>query len=319
MHNLEGHPIRVVARITGLTAHVIRVWEKRYGAVSPWRTPTNRRLYSEADVERLQLLRQATLTGRSIGQIANLPTEMLKTLMADETAGTAPPPPLPRPSGDVAPTSILERCLAAIAAFDAELLDVTLTQAAVTLSQPILTEQVIVPMLYKIGDLRRLGELRVAHEHLASAVVRSSLGNLGRSFVHSPAAPTMIITTPAGQLHEFGALIVAAAAASDGWRATYLGPSLPAAEIAAAAHQSRARAVALSIVYPADDPHLRDELLTLRRGLADDMVLLVGGRAAEAYADVLDKVGAVRAQGMADLRVQLESLRRHQSNAWPPQ
>jgi DNA-binding transcriptional MerR regulator/methylmalonyl-CoA mutase cobalamin-binding subunit len=308
----------VVARKTGLTAHVIRAWEKRYGVVSPLRTPTNRRLYSDADVERLRLLRRATLAGHGIGQIATLPTEALNTLLVGETAETAPPPP-PRPSGEVAPTAILERCLAAIAAFDAETLEATLTQAAVTLSQPLLTEQVIVPMLYTIGDLWRLGELRAAHEHLASAVVRSSLGNLGRGFVPSPTAPTLIITTPAGQLHEFGALIVAAAAASDGWRATYLGPSLPAAEIAAAAHQSRARAVALSIVYPADDPHLRDELLTLRRGLAGDMALLVGGRAAEAYAGVLDKVGAIRAQGMEDLRRQLESLRRHRPSARPPQ
>ena len=82
MNHEQGHPIRVVARRTGLTSHVIRVWEKRYGAVSPLRTPTNRRLYSDRDVERLQLLHRAILAGHSIGQIAQLPNERLRALVA---------------------------------------------------------------------------------------------------------------------------------------------------------------------------------------------------------------------------------------------
>ena len=63
----EMHPIKVVSRRTGLTPHVIRAWEKRYHAVTPKRTRTNRRVYTDEDVERLLLLRRATLAGRSIG------------------------------------------------------------------------------------------------------------------------------------------------------------------------------------------------------------------------------------------------------------
>ena len=86
----EWHPIRVVARRTGLTPHVIRAWEKRYGAVTPHRTETNRRLYSQEDVERLTLLRRSTLLGRSIGQIAKMSTEELRRLVGeDETAQRA--------------------------------------------------------------------------------------------------------------------------------------------------------------------------------------------------------------------------------------
>jgi MerR HTH family regulatory protein/B12 binding domain len=178
----QGLPIRVVARRTGLTSHVIRVWEKRYGVVSPLRTPTNRRLYSDSDVERLQLLRRATLT--------------------------------------------------------------------VVLSQPFFIEQVIVPLMHRIGDLWHEGVLRVAHEHLASAVVRTSLGSPSRGYGAGPSAPNLVVATPTGQMHELGAMIVATTAASDGWCVTYLGPSLPAEEIAGAVHQRRACAVALSIIYP---------------------------------------------------------------------
>jgi MerR family transcriptional regulator, light-induced transcriptional regulator len=313
------HPIRVVARKTGLTSHVIRIWEKRYGAVAPMRTDTKRRLYSDADVQRLCLLRQATLSGRSIGQIADLPTETLQALVAADAPPPMPPSQAAVSTGNTSPASLLEACLDAAQRLDTEALEATLTQAAVVLSQPLLMEQVIVPLLHRIGGLWQVGALRVAHEHLASTTIRSFLWNLSRRFTASLTAPLMIITTPTGQMHEFGALIVATIAAWDGWHSTYLGPSLPAEEIAAAAHQHRVRVVALSIVYPADDPRLWDELIMLRRGMGDNMVLLVGGRAAGGYADVLERIGAVRMESITALRSELERLRRpHTGNMAPP-
>src|SRR5689334_7608896 len=79
--------IKVVARRTGLSAHVIRIWEKRYGAVEPERTETRRRLYSDEQIERLSLLREITQSGHSIGHVAKLPTEKLRQL-ARESQGS---------------------------------------------------------------------------------------------------------------------------------------------------------------------------------------------------------------------------------------
>jgi DNA-binding transcriptional MerR regulator/methylmalonyl-CoA mutase cobalamin-binding subunit len=315
MNHAQGHPIRVVARRTGLTAHVIRVWEKRYGAVSPMRTPTNRRLYSDSDIERLQLLHRATLAGHSIGQVAKLPNERLRALVAvDEMIAPALPRTASPRSVDASPQLILDATLKAVERLDAAALEEVLTQATVVLSQPVLIEQVIVPLMYRIGDRWHEGTLRVAHEHLASAVVRTSLGNLSRGFGPSPSDSTLVVATPTGQLHELGALIVATTAASNGWHVTYLGPSLPAEEIAAAAHQNRARAVALSLVYPPDDPFLRGELIKLRRGLPQGVVLLVGGQAYDAYRDVLEKIGALVLRDLTDLRKHLDLLRVRQPN-----
>jgi DNA-binding transcriptional MerR regulator/methylmalonyl-CoA mutase cobalamin-binding subunit len=309
------YPIRAVARRTGLTSHVIRVWEKRYGAVEPLRTPTNRRLYSDSDIERLRLLHRATLTGHSIGQIAQLPNERIRALAA---ADKMLAPSLPRTASprfmDSSPQRILDAALRAVERLDAAALEELLTQAAVVLSQPVLIEQVIVPLMYRIGDRWYEGTLRVVHEHLGSAVVRTALGSLSRGFAPSPSDPMLVVATPTGQLHELGALMVATTAASNGWHVTYLGPSLPAEEIAAAVHQRHARAVALSLVYPPDDPYLRGELITLRRGLPKGVVVLVGGRAHEAYGDALEKIGALVLRDLADLRKHLDILRVRQLN-----
>jgi methanogenic corrinoid protein MtbC1/transposase-like protein len=309
MDDQHKHSMKVVARRTGLTPHAIRVWEKRYGAVTPMRTAAKRRLYSDAEIERLRLLRQATLAGHSIGQIAHLPTDRLLALVAADAEAVPPPHRRGAPGAAASVPALLDAAVAAIERFDAGGLEAVLRRATVECSLPVLFEQVIAPLMVRIGELWQEGVLRVAHEHLASAVIRTSLELLRGTSLAAPSAPGLIAATPAGQLHEIGALMAAITAASDGWRVAYLGPNLPAADLAAAAQHHQARAVALSIVYPADDPYLAAELASLRRLLPDDLAILVGGRAAQGYAEALETIGAVRLHTLSSLRGALQSLR----------
>ena len=313
---VEWHPIRVVARRTGLTPHVIRAWEKRYGAVTPKRTQTNRRVYSQEDIERLSLLRRSTLLGRSIGQIAKLSTEELERLVADdETAqNAAPVRTVAQRSTSGEAANALTSCLEAARALDARALQQALDHAAINLSRPVLMSDVLVPLMHSIGDAWRDGQVRVAHEHLTTAVVRSFVGSLNGAFQTPESAPKLIVTTPAGQLHEIGALLASAAAAAGGWRTTYLGPSLPADEIAGAAQQNGARAVALSIVYPTDDPHVAVELERLGSYLPSHIALIVGGRGASSYKKALDAIHAVQPTDFESFVRELESLRTQPPN-----
>lgn len=297
--------MRLVARRTGLTAHVIRAWEKRYSAVTPTRTETNRRLYSEEDVQRLWLLKRATDSGHSIGQIAQLPSQRLREL----TGILAAPASRTSPAPAETPEQIIAQGVGAVQAFRGEELELILGRASVALSQPALVEDVIAPLLRRLGELWQKGRLRAAHEHMASAVVRTLLGNMKESFRTDERAPRLIVTTPSAQLHELGALIATVTAAAEGWRAIYLGPNLPAAEIAAAAKDNCAKAVALSIVYPPDDPLLILELRRLRRFLGPGVQVLAGGRSSQAYAEHLEAVGAQIIDNTADLRRVLESIR----------
>jgi methanogenic corrinoid protein MtbC1 len=122
------------------------------------------------------------------------------------------------------------------------------------------------------------------------------------------ATPNLVVATPAGQVHEFGALLVAATAAAEGWRVTYLGTELPAEDIVEAAVRIGVRAVALSVVYPAADPALRAELRRLRTALPKDIVLMVGGAASSAYGEVLAEISAVRLNDLAEFRAHLRTL-----------
>jgi DNA-binding transcriptional MerR regulator/methylmalonyl-CoA mutase cobalamin-binding subunit len=304
----ELHPIKIVARRTGLSPHVIRAWEKRYGAVTPTRTPTNRRVYTTRDIERLILLRRATLAGRSIGQVAGLPTDELRQLVKEDEFAQSQAPESPSVVGAQISNGTVEACIRAIERLDPDGLSAALDRVSITMSKPALVEQVVAPLLERIGNHWRDGSLRVASEHLASATLRTFLGNMNGAFPTMSDAPRLLATTPAGQLHELGALIAATAAAAEGWQITYLGPSLPAEEIAAAAKTNGFRVVALSIVL-ADDSHVRNELEKLGQLLPENVALLVGGRASVHYDDVLQRIGAVRLPDLASFRSELETLR----------
>ena len=306
MHSIQ-HPIKVVARRTGLSAHIIRIWEKRYNAVEPERTGTNRRLYSEEQIERLSLLRDIKQAGHGIGRVAKLPTEELRQL-AKQSPSATNQAPRPVPAGPKAPIYIQE-CLAAVKALDTRAFDETLQRAGTDLGLQGVLHQVVAPLLQTIGNLWRTGDLTAAHEHFASVAIRYFLGKSAKPFGPMEDAPILVVTTPAGQVHELGALLVGAAAANAGWRVTYLGASLPAAEIAGAARQCQARAVALSLVYPEDDPKLAGELTRLRELLPTKVALLVGGRATPAYGEILEKIGAVPINDLLELDATLDGLR----------
>lgn len=311
MRLANKHPIKVVARRTGLSPHVIRIWEKRYEAVVPERTETNRRLYSDADIERLLLLRRALAAGRSIGQVAQLPDEqLLEMVNGDEANITHAPESLGAHVAVVESyATIRQNCLAAITNLDAAVLESLLNQALVDLSQPQLINQLLLPLLEELGARWQDGTLRIAHEHLASTVIRSFLSHLFGSMITKHHAPALIATTLSGQLHELGAMIAAIIAQSAGWHATYLGPNLPAEEIAVAAKHNRAKAIALSLVYPTDDPNVALEIRRLRRLLPPSVEILTGGRAAGHYAEVLTEIGAHFINKMEELGKKLELLR----------
>jgi len=301
------YPIQLAARRTGLSTHVIRIWEQRYQAVEPRRTAANHRLYSQIDLERLGLLRDLTHAGHNISRVARLSNDELRTLAANASGLELP---ASRAAAAMpAPDAWLDECLASVESLDGRTLDDTLKRATTKLGAQGVLHRLVAPLAQSLGDLWREGKITTAHEHFATVHLRAFLGNLAKPFGGNEGAPALVVATPSGQLHEMGALIVGALAANLGWTVTCLGASLPAAEIAGAARQKRARAVALSLVYPEDDANLPGELTLLREALPEDTTLLVGGRAMPAYLETLVGLGAILVADLVQLGLALDRLR----------
>ena len=298
------HPIGVVVRRTGIPQDLLRAWERRYDAVVPGRSETGRRLYSDHDVLRLRLLKRAVDGGRRISDVAGLSIEDLQALTVEDQSEVQPQAASRVQRAKAGP--LLAECLDAVAALDRRRLELALNEAAVSMSSPTLRHDLLVPLLESIGDRWRDGVLRVSHEHLASAIVRRFLDSM-RNGGGPPTGPKMIVTTPSNQQHELGALLAAATAEESGWQVAYLGPNTPAEEIAAAARQVDARAVALSVIYAADERGIREEILKVRKFLDPAVHLLLGGRAL-GQIDLEDQPDIISVPDLVAFQHELERL-----------
>jgi DNA-binding transcriptional MerR regulator/methylmalonyl-CoA mutase cobalamin-binding subunit len=307
------YPVRLVALRTGLSAHVLRAWERRYGVVTPTRSEGGQRLYSELDIQRLTRLRRLSGRGHAISRLASLSLEQLIRL--DEESAAEPARSAAPTAGEAgavdANESIREVTVAALRAtreFAPRELDAVLQRAVVTLGVPGFLEQVATPLLRAIGHGWTVRSVSVAQEHMATAVIRRLLGWLLGVYQGGPDAPRMVVATPPGEVHELGALMVAVSAAAEGWSVTYLGPDLPVADLLAAVRQTGAHAVGLSVVRQGVGSGAAAALREIRAGLPPEVSLLVGGAgAAELLADA-EAAGAEVLESLPQARAALQRI-----------
>lgn len=262
------YSLGAVARLTGLSPHVLRAWERRYGAVKPLRTPGGTRRYRESDVARLRQLRSAVQAGHAISEVARASGEELGRRL--ELA-----PPLPAPP--------LDALLEAIEHLDASTTERLLSAQLAVLGPLRFIRSVATPLLHTIGTRWADGQLCIASEHLASSILRNLLGTALRPTSAGQQATPILFTTLPGEAHELGALMAAVATADAGGHPVFVGGNLPVPEIVDAAEAIGANAVAVGVFYAnGSDPAV--SLQALREALPPRIELWVGGPGAEALA-----------------------------------
>jgi methylmalonyl-CoA mutase cobalamin-binding subunit len=207
---------------------------------------------------------------------------------------------------------VVENALPLARALDSAALDDALRRAAAVMGVSSFIENVAAPLLRRVGDEWHAGRLSFAQEHLVTSLLHDIVAERMRSFGRQEGAPRLLVATPAGERHAIGAVLAGAAAAVDGWSVVYLGPDLPAREIADAAATSGARAVAMSIVYVHDRDALLAELGTLRSRLPAEIALIAGGGGAASIATELFAMGVRVESSMQGL---LDELRRERGDA----
>ncbi len=240
-HECASYPMRVVTRMTGLQADTIRAWERRYHAISPRRTEGNTRMFSAADVRRLTLLREATEAGHAIGTIAAIADEALEALVDSAASADAA-------RADSAAQPMVERYLAAISRFEARRAHELLRRASVMLTARDFVFQLALPILRGVGERWSHGALGVAQEHLVSSQLIGLLATLARLHPPDRGAKRIIVTTPAGHRHAFGALVGALLATIRGLDVVYLGADLPDDEIRWAVEAGHADVLLLALL-----------------------------------------------------------------------
>jgi DNA-binding transcriptional MerR regulator len=292
-----------VTKLTGLSVDVVRVWERRYGAVRPVRSDGGTRLYSDADILRLKRLRLAVDGGHSISQAARLSESELDELIAEAQRSVAPSDPY---------LAVRQRFTEAVGMMDVVAAEQELARAATLFPAGDLAKRVIAPILDEVGERWARKEFGIAHEHLATGLVRSTLGSLFRLYAAAEKGETMVLATPPGERHELGLLLVALLAAAHGWRVVYLGTEVPPAEMALAVRLTNARVLALSLASGCQRSD--EELAAISSFLPISTRVWIGGADAARHRELINRANWILLRDLEELDDQLA-----RSEASPPQ
>jgi DNA-binding transcriptional MerR regulator len=298
-------PISAVAKLTDITVDTLRAWERRYKAVRPERASRGR-LYSERDVRRLVLLRRLVDNGHSISQVAGKSDDELEAL-AIRAFPPEPSEPPQSASDSIHPE--IASLLKAIERTDYEAMNEELGRLSIVLGASGLVHKVVLPVMRLSGERWANGEFEILQVQMFSACVRNLLGGLVRLQRPADGAPTLFLTTPPNEMHEFGILAAALLAVGRQFRVVYLGPNLPVRDIIAAARKFAPCVIALGITKVNATPEAREDIRQVAEGLPPTVELWLGGTGAASVASDLARDRALILEDLSDFEDRLDALR----------
>ena len=295
MRNTPGYSIGVVSTRTGLSTHVIRAWERRYKAVTPARSASGRRIYSQEDIDQLIMLKRLTKSGIPISHIAGLESEALaqlasRTIVPNRSSPTGEEQPVVTES--MGAKEMVDQLLKAVSSLDIEDLHHLLEKALSMMSRQAMLRHVVTPFMESIGRQWVQGSLRILHGQIAATAVHALLSNmLLHCEIDAPERPLVLTATPAGQSCYLGAMTIALIARDQGWESIFLGPNLPGEEIVAARRILSPQLIALSITCRVNDAFMNTEFKRVSNLRNDNCPIVIGGQASGHYRQMWEATG----------------------------
>jgi len=274
-----------LARRSGVSADLLRAWERRYALLTPVRTAGGYRLYSADDEARVRSMQAHLAQGLSAAEAARL---------VRETKAPAPQ--------NGAPADLAAALWSALDRFDDAGAQAAFDQLVATFSIETVAASAILPYLRTLGDRWRDGDASVAQEHFATGLLRARLLGLARGWDRGP-GPRALLACPSGERHDLGLIILGLALRDRGWRVTFLGPDTPIKTLAAAADQLAPDVVVLSsltreplVAAAAQIARMASTRPVLLAGPGADAELAERSRARLLAGDPIDAAGAHRVQ-----------------------
>ncbi len=260
---LSRFQIRDLEEFSGVKAHTIRIWEKRYGLLTPERTDTNIRYYGVDDLKAILNISYLNNLGYKISAIAAMTTAQREQLV-NEVAGRQ------GGGGDV-----LNTLKMAMLSFDETLFEGTSDAYIHKHGFRALVEQIYVPLLEHIGTLWQTNSICPAQEHFVSNIIRHRLivATHALRVPPRPGSATHVLYLPADEIHELGLLYLNYLLRARGERTIYLGQSVPTEDLrqVVALHQGAIVFMGVLMANPAPS-EVPQYLMQLRAMVPDDRV-----------------------------------------------
>ena len=275
---MNTHRIHRVAKLTGLSKDVIRVWERRYGLVRPSRSSNRYREYSDEEVALLRFVKAQMEQGATIGSLA---AEGHDSLVARMRVAT------PVSAEDQKPHEhLLDDLMGSLDPLDKAGFERRLNGAVAVIPFEEAVQRILLPLQRRIGELWHQGLLHIAVEHYVTKIVQQKLFSVMNQLPVNEFGPRVLIACPEGETHEIGAQAVAYIAATKGCHVYYLGPNLPSSDLVTFCEKIKPDLVLLSLTEIKPEDTALQQLKELEQ-LATRWSVAVGGQGARAIGDRL--------------------------------
>ncbi|WP_333878923.1 MerR family transcriptional regulator [Flavobacterium sp.] len=219
MNNIKSvFSIKDLENLSGIKAHTIRIWEKRYNILEPMRTETNIRMY---DLSNLQKLLNITLLhnyGYKISKISKLPNEKIPQLVNEIVSEKS------------AKHHAISAFKMAMMNFDHALFFSTYNRLLSEKSFREVFYEIFIPLMEEIGLLWQTDTITPAHEHFISYLIKQKiLINTEKFQIQEPTRDDRIFVLylPMNEIHELGLMYLNYEILSLGFKTIYLGESVP--------------------------------------------------------------------------------------------
>jgi len=218
---MNNYTIKQLELVSGIKAHTIRMWEKRYGLFAPERTDTNIRRYSDLNVQQILNIALLTHNGHRISKVAKKSSDEISALILKLSSQE-----LSSEKND------LEPLILSILSFDQTNLKTQLNKKIKEQGLEKTFENLIIPLLYRIGILWQIGLINSTHEHFVSNIIKHTI-ILHTEILKEPKGESSLILffLPEGEFHEIGLLFYAYIGKKMGYRTLYLGQSTPVKDV----------------------------------------------------------------------------------------
>lgn len=238
-----GYSIKDLERLSGIKAHTIRIWEKRYGIIDPKRTDTNIRLYDDEDLKRVLNIAILKENGYKISEIASFTNEQLSEQVLSFSANAKHY------------NTQVNNLILSMIELDDRKFDKIITNSTVKIGFEETILYVIYPFLEKIGVLWQIGSINAAQEHFVTNLLRQKLivAIDGQMSGGNPEAKRFLLFLPETEYHEIGLLFYAYLVKKHGHKIIYLGQSVPFEDVIEVTKLKKPHTIVTSVTAAFDD------------------------------------------------------------------
>ncbi len=259
------YSIKELEKLSGIKAHTIRIWEKRYGLIDPQRTETNIRFYTDEDLKKIINVALLNHQGIKISKIANMSEDEVNdeiTTLSEKTNHH---------------TIHHDQLIKTVIELDEDGFEETLQHIILQNGFENTVINVIYPFLEKIGILWLTGNIHPAQEHFISNLIRQKI-IVATDELPKPEKDALraVVFLPEGELHEIGLLFYNYILKKNGYRTFYLGQSVPYADLLTVSNTHKPEFIVTAIVSNSKTTEMEAYLAKMAKDLGSKTILASG-------------------------------------------